>query len=133
LKVNIFFCKKIRFSKKPLIILGSEFGLRVDSKILQNLIKFLIKKSFLNLKNLVGLNIVHQNLSQIHTCDLGLERPAQNYLNFLLKDKNFINKVIYKYTFFKNTSMFTQLFHYSMRQHFLLLLNNVDYLKNKFL
>ncbi len=87
------FCKKLRTAYNPLIIVGSEIGLRLDSKVLQNLLRFLGMKNFLNLKKNLNLNVVHSNLSQIHLCDLGLNISAQSplYLSlinkFLLKEK----------------------------------------------
>ena len=89
-----FFCKTLRKSIKPLIILGSEIGLRIDSKILQNLNRFLSLKIFLHLKNFLGLNILHQNLSQIHLCDLGLNPTAKSTLFLSLLNKKFLKKFL---------------------------------------
>lgn len=91
------FCKKLRNSKKPLIILGSEIGLRIDSKVLQNLNRFLSLKIYLHLKNFLGLNILHQNLSQIHLCDLGLNPTAKSFVFLSLLNKNFSKKFLKVY------------------------------------
>ena len=62
------FCKQLKKAKNPLIIIGSEFALRVDSTLIQNLIRFLSKKVVLALKNQIG--ILFQKTRPIHrkTC-----------------------------------------------------------------
>lgn len=82
------FCKHLRKAKTPLIIIGSEFGFRKDSKALQNLIRFISKKNYLNLKNFVGLNINHTSVSLMHLCDLGLNLYSNSSLYFLNLNKN---------------------------------------------
>ena len=96
-----FFCQKLRKAKKPLIIFGSEIGFRQDSQTLQNLLWFLTKKNFLNLKNFLGLNILHQNLSQVNYCDLGLSLNAKSFLYKQLVDKMLLQKEEKAY-FFNN-------------------------------
>jgi NADH-quinone oxidoreductase subunit G len=71
-------CKLLRNAKNPLIIYGTEVGFRKDSLCLQNLINFLSLKTFLNLKNYIGINLLHQNISQTSFCELGLTIPAQH-------------------------------------------------------
>jgi len=65
-------CQKIRAAIKPLILLGSEIGLRIDCLSLQNVFRYLSKKIFLNLNNFIGLNIMHTNLTQTNVCELGI-------------------------------------------------------------
>lgn len=86
------FCKKLRTFKNPLIIYGSSLGFRVDGKILQNLIKFLSKKLFLNLQNSINLNCLHSNFMQTHFCELGVVLNAKNFLYKLSLDKNFLER-----------------------------------------
>ena len=45
-----FFCKNLKYAKYPLLILGAEVGYRFDYKSIFNLIKFVGKKTVLNLK-----------------------------------------------------------------------------------
>jgi NADH dehydrogenase/NADH:ubiquinone oxidoreductase subunit G len=52
------------------------------------LTRFLSKKSFLNLKTGILLNTSHQNLSQVHLCDLGLGLNSTNFLYKNLIKKN---------------------------------------------
>lgn len=87
-----FFCQKLRKAKKPLIIFGSEIGFRQDSQALQNLLWFLTKKNFLNLKNFAGLNMLHQNLSQVNFCDLGLSLNSKSFLYKQLINKTILQK-----------------------------------------
>jgi NADH dehydrogenase/NADH:ubiquinone oxidoreductase subunit G len=82
------FCKNIRQTKNPLVICGTDVWARYDNKILQNLIRFLSKKSFLNLKTGIFLNTSHQNVSQVHLCDLGLGLNSTNFLYKNLIAKN---------------------------------------------
>ena len=82
------FCKLLRKAKNPLIIVGSEFALRIDSKVIQNLFRFLAKKTFLNLNNKVNLNVVHSNLVQNHYCDLGLNSNPKSIVNLFNKNFN---------------------------------------------
>lgn len=86
------FCQQLRNSKKPLIIFGSEIGFRQDSKALQNLLSFIAKKSFLNLKNFSGLNLLHQNTTQINFCDLGINLNSKSFLYLTNVNKNLLNQ-----------------------------------------
>ena len=81
------FCKQLRKAKNPLIIVGSEFALRLDAGLIQNLIRFLSKKSIILLKNHVGLNFVHSNITQAHFCELGISLNAKSK-SFLIAKKN---------------------------------------------
>ena len=73
------FCKLLRKSKNPLVIVGSEFTSRIDSLTIQNLLRFLSKKSFLLFKNYsYDLNFVHLNVSQSNFCQLGLNSNAKS-------------------------------------------------------
>ena len=85
-----WFCKEIRKAKNPLIIVGSEFFQRKDSEALNNLIKFLSKKSFLNLNNFNGLNYLHLNISQSNACQLGIKfkKSINNKENLLFTLNN---------------------------------------------
>ena len=74
------FCKVLRKSKNPLIIIGSEFGLRLDAGIIQNLIRNLSKKSYLLFKNKFNLNFVHSNISQSNYCELGLNSNSKSLI-----------------------------------------------------
>jgi len=53
-------------------------GFRLDALNLQNMVKFLSLKNFLNLKNFIGINLLHQNISQINLCELGLSVSSQH-------------------------------------------------------
>ena len=81
------FCKQLRKAKNPLIIVGSEFALRLDAGLIQNLIRFLTKKSILLLKNQIGLNFVHSNITQAHFCELGISLNSKSK-SFLIAKKN---------------------------------------------
>lgn len=110
-----FFCKDLRKAKKPLIIVGSEVHKRKDAKAILNLLYFLGKKTFINLKNFNGLNFVHSNISQIHACELGINPGIRSKLHltntnkfnsdytFLLNmeeiNNSFINKKAKTYSF----------------------------------
>jgi NADH-quinone oxidoreductase subunit G len=102
-----FFCKKLRAAQKPLLICGAEFGFRNDSKSCQNVIKFLAKKLSSNLKNLNSLNILHQNLSQIHFCELGFNLQANNFLYNMELNKNFLFNLENNNLFFLNNIDFS--------------------------
>lgn len=80
------FCKTLRKAKNPLIIVGSEFASRIDSKVIQNLLRFLAKKTFLNLNNKINLNIVHSNIAQSHYCELGLNSNSKSIVHLLNKN-----------------------------------------------
>jgi NADH dehydrogenase/NADH:ubiquinone oxidoreductase subunit G len=80
------FCKQLRKAKNPLIIVGSEFALRLDAKLIQNLIRFLSKKSIVVFKNFIGLNFVHSNITQSHFCELGLSVNAKSK-SYLISSK----------------------------------------------
>jgi NADH dehydrogenase (ubiquinone) Fe-S protein 1 len=82
------FCKNIRNANKPLVICGTDLWERCDNKVLQNLTRFLSKKSFLNLKTGIFLNTSHQNVSQIQLCELGLGLNSTNFLYKNLIQKN---------------------------------------------
>jgi len=83
-----FFCKILRKSLNPLIITGSEIGFRKDSKALQNVLRYISKKSFLNLKNFSGLNINHNSTSLVNFCELGLALYANSNQYQLNLNKN---------------------------------------------
>ena len=73
------FCKKLRKSKNPLIIIGTEFTSRIDSLTIQNILRFLSKKNFFLFKNyMFNLNIVHLNITQSNYCALGLNSNAKS-------------------------------------------------------
>ena len=76
-----WFCKSLRQAKKPLIIVGNEFTQRKDEGAITNLIRFIGKKSFINLKNFNGLNYVHVNMSHINACELGIKAGPYSKLN----------------------------------------------------
>ncbi len=123
-----FFCKYLRNAKKPLIIVGSELHKRKDAKALLNLLYFLGKKSFINLKNFNGLNFVHSNISQIHACELGVIPGIRS--NLYMNKTNFT----YDYSFLLNiedinnsfNSKNTKIFSFNTHQHSLKS-NNVSY------
>ena len=85
------FCKQLKKAKNPLIIIGSEFALRVDSTLIQNLIRFLSKKVVLALKNQIGINFVHSNISQAHFCELGLGLNAKSKSYLINQKKDIIS------------------------------------------
>ena len=89
-----WFCKALRQAKNPLIIVGSEFTQRKDVGAINNLIRFISKKSFVNLKNYNGLNFTHPNISQINACELGIKSGYNSKLNLInknIKDQNHFN------------------------------------------
>ena len=123
------FCKHLRKAKNPLIIIGSEFTLRLDGAVFQNLIRFLSKKSFIISNTAINVNFVNLNISQMHACELGAVSNAKSevhLLNSLKKEKkiglicnnlNYLDKSIIKNPIFfssLNTHRFEQdyLFNY---------------------
>lgn len=88
------FCKKLRAAKKPLLIVSSNCGFRIDAQNFQNLIKFLSKKMVLNLKHFLGLNYLHPNLSQNHICELGIALDADDFLYALNLDKTYLQNSV---------------------------------------
>ena len=99
-----WFCKNIRQAKKPLIIVGNEFTQRRDEGAITNLIRFLGKKSLINLKDFNGLNFVHLNLSQINACELGIKPGGYSRLH--LFNKNILNKDKYEKALLVNVDDF---------------------------
>lgn len=89
------FCKQLKKSKNPLIIVGSEFCLRADSTLIQNLIRFLSKKILLILKNNIGINFVHSNITQAHFCEIGAALNAKSKSFLVNKKKIFINNDLF--------------------------------------
>ena len=82
-----FFCKHIRNAKNPIIILGTEIFKRRDIKNLLNLTRLLLYYNFLSYNN---YNILHNNVGQINSYELGLCSGTRSILNINdLKDKNF--------------------------------------------
>ena len=103
-KYNLFFRK----AKNPLIILGSDVGMFVDSIHIQNLSLFFAKKCYLFLNNSINFNILHKVISQTHLLDLGYGLNAKNalYKNYqqsdLIKNAVFFNNNIENLKFKKN-------------------------------
>lgn len=93
-----FFSKKIRSAKLPLVIIGSEIGYHTDGKIIQNLLVFLAKKSYLFLNTFIGLNFLHQFISQSNFCDLGITLNSFNKLYQMNTQKNLLKN----YKFFNH-------------------------------
>ena len=89
-------CKKLRKASNPLIIVGSEFSLRQDALTIQNLIRFLSKKSFLLFKNKCNLNFVLSNMAHMNYMDLGLNSNARSFIHKKRYKKN------RKYIYFAN-------------------------------
>lgn len=85
------FCKQLKKAKNPLIIIGSEFCLRADSTLIQNLIRFLSKKNILILNNNIGINFVHSNITQAHFCEIGMALNAKSKSFLIDKKKILIN------------------------------------------
>jgi NADH dehydrogenase/NADH:ubiquinone oxidoreductase subunit G len=83
-----FFCKQLRKAKNPLIIIGSEFILRKDSLLIQNLIRKLAKYNYLLLNNNYLINFVHANIAQSNLCELGLNSNSNSILNLNNLKKN---------------------------------------------
>lgn len=75
------FCKDLRAAKNPLIIVGSEIYKRKDAGAITNVIRFIAKKSFLNLKNFKGLNILQSNISQMAACEIGAQPGIRSTLH----------------------------------------------------
>lgn len=84
--------QQLKSAKKPLFILGSEIGYRKDSQGIQQLINFVIKKSYLFLKSHKGLNILHSNLLENQSLELGISLNSTSFLNLLSFDKQILNK-----------------------------------------
>lgn len=132
------FCKVLRKSKNPLILVGfSSFSERIDSFSIQNSLNFLIKKTIIFLKNFNGLNIVHQNFSQVHACELGLDstqiynsyyffKKSLKKNNFYDQNKNilkFINLNISDLNLLKNSNIFL-----TLNTHISTTNNNTDFI-----
>ena len=115
------FCKILRKAKNPLVIIGSEIGFRKDSKALQGVIRFIAKKTFLNLRNFVGLNVNHYSISLMHFCDLGLNLNANSSLYFLN---------LYKTLNFKNINVFANNVENDLAKFNVKLINNTNKLFN---
>ena len=83
------FCKKLRSAKKPIVIFGTEFLKRKDSKALINLTRTLGRYSILQLNNYNGYNTLHSNISQINACELGAFPGTRStlYVNSIKKKK----------------------------------------------
>jgi len=103
------FCQKLRQSKKPFLIFGSDIGFRIESMAIQLLFKFLGKKLFLNLKNTCDLNFLHSNITTMHFCFLGINLNVKSYLYcnqkydlFLYKNNKFLQNFALKNNFFFN-------------------------------
>ena len=92
------FCKLLRKSKNPLIIVGTEFAFRSDSQIIQNLLRVLIKRAYLYLNNILNINFLHSNIGQINFCELSLNSNNKS-ITYLLKDKNIYNNENILYIF----------------------------------
>lgn len=84
-----FFCKQLRKAKNPLIIIGSEFILRKDSLLIQNLIRNLAKNNYLLLNNNYFINFVHANIAQSNLCELGLNSNTNSIINLNNFQKKF--------------------------------------------
>lgn len=82
------FCKQLRNSKNPHIIVGSAFGFREDGSALENVLRFIGKKTFLNLKNKNNFNILQQNINLINQCELGFSLSNTSSLFFSKNLKN---------------------------------------------
>ena len=118
------FCQKIRKSTNPLIIVGSEFLSRKDHKALLNLLGFLGKKTFINLKNYNGLNFVHSNLSQINACELGIQPGPRSFLHLL--NNKLSNKKSIDFSFFMNLDKLDNNLNFKESEKFLLNTHRVE-------
>jgi hypothetical protein len=98
------FCKHLRKAKNPLIIIGSEFGSRVDATAIQNLFRFIGKKAFLNLSNNINLNFVHKSLTQTHLCELGVQSNTKSNINLISNKLDLVDNKFYFY--YNNLSNF---------------------------
>lgn len=83
-----YFCKILRSAKNPIIIYGTEFLKRKDSLALINVSRFIGKYSVVHLNNYNGFNILHNNIGQIHSCELGAIPGTRStlHLNYLKKN-----------------------------------------------
>jgi len=81
------FCKILRNSKNPIIIIGTEFLKRKDAKALLNLTRSLALFSFCANNQ---YNILHSNIGQINACELGLKPGIRSslYINDIKFKKN---------------------------------------------
>ncbi len=74
------FCKKLRQSKKPLIIYGTEFLQRRDNNALMNLVRFIAKNVFANTPTENNLNLLHSSVGFINQCSLGITPGTRSSL-----------------------------------------------------
>jgi NADH dehydrogenase (ubiquinone) Fe-S protein 1 len=129
------FCKQLRSAKNPIVIFGTEFLQRKDSKALLNVSRFLGKFSILQLKNYNGYNTLHTNVGQMNSCELGAFPGTRSNLHlynrdkkktdilFLFENENFdFSKFIKKKNNKQSTKVIVQ------NSHKLNSLSNVDFL-----
>jgi len=81
------YCKILRKAKNPIIIFGTEFLKRKDSVALTNLHKYLGKYSILQLNDFNGFNLLHSNVGQINSFELGAVPGTRStlYINEIKK------------------------------------------------
>ena len=123
------FCKLLRKAKNPLIIVGSEFVLRKDSNVIQNLLRMLSKKNLLLLNTKFNLNFVHANITQTHFSELALNSNAKSSVYNINKNNKFffIDNNINEYLIQNNAnycSLNTHRFEYDNKYKYLLPINS---------
>ncbi len=84
------YCKFLRKAKNPMVIFGTEFLKRKDSNALINLHKYLGKYSILQLNNYNGFNLLHSNVGQINSFELGAIPGTRStlYINDIKKKQS---------------------------------------------
>ena len=87
------FCKKLRASKRPLIIYGTEFMQRRDSNALMNLINFIGKNTFTHTYNENNLNLLHSSVGFINQCTLGINPGIRSKL--YLSNNKYKNDILF--------------------------------------
>lgn len=81
------FCKQLRKAKKPLIIYGTEFLQRRDSEALINVVRFIAKNVFAHTNTENNLNLLHNSVSFMNQCTLGITPGIRSKL-YLQNSKN---------------------------------------------
>jgi len=84
------YCQKLRKAKNPIIIFGTEFLRRKDSLALMNVARSLGKYSIVHLQNSNGFNLLHSNVGQINSCEIGAVPGTRSmlYVNSVKEKKS---------------------------------------------
>ena len=75
------FCKKLRNASNPILIFGTECLRRQDSETIINLNRYIGKYSIVNLADFNGFNVLHSNVGQINSFNLGAYPGTRSMLH----------------------------------------------------